>query len=125
MKPIMKPIDEFPESIIRKMVDDKIVCAGLKYDYMKQRWDLLPMSAINEVVKVMNYGATKYDDHNWKKGIQYSRSYSATMRHLYSWWQDKESEDSETGISHLAHAICNLLFLLHFELEGEKHLDDR
>lgn len=42
------------------------------------------------------------------------RYYDAAMRHLYAWFNG-ESKDLETGESHLAHAICCLLFLLWFE----------
>jgi len=42
------------------------------------------------------------------------RYYDAAMRHLYAWFNG-EPKDLETGESHLAHAICCLLFLLWFE----------
>ena len=33
---------------------------GKKYDQMKPKWHLLPMNEINEVVKVLTFGAEKY-----------------------------------------------------------------
>ncbi len=89
---------------------------GVKHDQQKARWDLLPMDPIKEVVKVLTYGAQKYDDENWRKvDNQRSRYYAATMRHIIAWWQG-EKLDPESGYSHLAHAVCCLIFLM----EGDK-----
>jgi hypothetical protein len=48
---------------------------------------------------------------------------SAVLRHIFQ-WLGGEDKDSETGLSHLAHASCGLLFLIDFEVNklGE---DDR
>ena len=35
---------------------------GLKFDTDKLRWDLLPMEVIEECVKILTFGAKKYDD---------------------------------------------------------------
>jgi len=63
-------------------------------------------------------------DRNWEKGIKYSRVYGALLRHVTSFWAG-ESVDPETGISHLAHAGCCLMFLLAFEQRGMNDFDDR
>jgi hypothetical protein len=85
---------------------------GVKYDNDKPRWDLLPMGPVEEVVKVLTYGARKYDDENWRKvDNQRSRYYAAAMRHIVAWWRG-EKLDPETGYSHLAHAMCCLIFLM-------------
>lgn len=96
---------------------------GKKFDEGKPRYDLLPVASIREVVRVLTKGSEKYDDHNWRKGFIWSRPYAAAQRHLNAWW-DGENLDVEWGISHLAHAICNLLFLLEFELT-KTGTDDR
>jgi hypothetical protein len=88
---------------------------GLKFDYNKPRWDLLPLDPIKEVVNALTYGAQKYGPENWRnvKNAR-SRYYSALMRHVVA-WEAGEALDFESGISHIAHAICNLIFL--YELE--------
>ena len=92
---------------------------------------LVPPIAIKQIADVMTYGATKYGAHNWTNGIMYSRLLNALHRHLNSWENPYEpDEDSETGLSHLAHAACCLCFLLHFEAIGKNYgvnhdLDDR
>ena len=92
---------------------------GIKYDGAKPRWSLLPAGSIAEVVKVLEFGARKYAPDNWQRvGEARARYYDATMRHVEAWWAG-EKTDSETGVSHLAHAVCCLLFLLWFDLQGE------
>jgi hypothetical protein len=69
---------------------------------------------------VLTYGSRKYADDNWKIVPDARKRYvSAAFRHLTD-WAGGEKKDSETGKSHLAHAICCLLFLLWFEQEDEK-----
>jgi hypothetical protein len=90
---------------------------GVKYDEDKLQWSLLPFRALKEVVAVLGFGAKKYAPDNWQRVPDASTRYvDAAFRHLTD-WQLKERLDGETGKSHLAHAICCLLFLLWFEQE--------
>ena len=63
----------------------------------------------------MTFGAKKYDDWNWARGFDWSRILDSLHRHIGA-WQSGEDLDQETGISHLAHASCNIMFLQYFEL---------
>jgi len=93
--------------------------AGVKYDQEKERYDLVPVFAMEEVAKVLTAGAAKYDDENWRKVPNATRRYfSATQRHL-AWVRKGQTHDSETGLHHYAHAITNLMFLLEKELENK------
>jgi hypothetical protein len=80
----------------------------------KLRFDLIPVLPMVEVAKVFSMGAKKYGDWNWLKGLQWMRCYGAIMRHL-SMWVLGETNDRESGINHLAHAVVNLLFLLEYQ----------
>ena len=92
---------------------------GRKYDQGKPEWWLLPFLAVQEIVKVLTYGSTKYDPFNWKKVPNAkNRYFSAFMRHVIAWWEG-EQNDPETGFNHLAHAGCCLLYLLWFDLTGQ------
>jgi hypothetical protein len=97
---------------------------GSKADTDKRPWHLAPWAAMGKVVDVMAFGAQKYGERNWEKGIKYSRLYSALQRHLTDWW-DGQDADPETGLPPLAHAACDALFLLTFVLLGRAELDDR
>lgn len=89
--------------------------SGSKHDQHKPRWSLLPLEAINDVIAVLEYGAKKYGEWNWIKVTNSrERYFNAAMRHLIAWYSG-ERVDPESGHSHLAHAMCSLLFLAGFE----------
>lgn len=90
---------------------------GSKNDTGKARWDLVPWHALKAVVMVLGFGASKYGDHNWKRGLEYSRLFAASQRHVIAFWGG-EDNDEESGLPHLAHAICCLLFLLSYRVFG-------
>lgn len=86
--------------------------AGPKYDAGKLRWSLLPNKVVVQVVKVLEYGAVKYHEDSWKQVPEgRKRYYDAANRHIEAWWNG-EKRDPETGLHHLAHACCNLFFLI-------------
>ena len=93
---------------------------GIKYDSAKPRMNLLPPKAIMEVSKVLTFGAEKYDAENWRKLDDLQNRYTAgALRHIFA-HMDGEQLDPETNLSHLAHALCCLLFKLEIELENAK-----
>lgn len=91
--------------------------AGRKDDAAKRRWSLLPFAAVARVVDVLEFGARKYAPDGWRSvpGAR-TRYYDAAMRHLTEWWAGTE-RDEESGLHHLAHAACCVLFLLALEVE--------
>lgn len=97
---------------------------GVKHDSLKNPMDLLPMLPLGHVSRVLGFGARKYGPHNWRNGLEYRRLLGATLRHVAA-FQDGEDLDEETKLSHIDHAICELLFLSQFIHEGRKELDDR
>lgn len=93
---------------------------GRKFDGNKPQYGLLPPKALKETVKVLTLGAIKYEPDNWKIVPEaQSRYFDALMRHLWD-WKTGEQLDPETGINHLAHAMCNILFLLERDLHTEE-----
>ena len=90
---------------------------AIKYDSEKIRVELLPYNALLEIAKVMTIGAKKYGDNNWRKGMLWSRLYGACLRHLIAWYEGQD-KDEETGLLHLAHAGCCILFLITYQLLG-------
>lgn len=96
---------------------------GKKFDSEKPRMALLPHESLEEIAKVLTFGSKKYGKNNWKGGLSYERLISASMRHIGQ-FNNGEDKDPETGISHVAHAACNLLFLIWME-KNRQDLDDR
>lgn len=95
---------------------------GLKFDDQKPRMDLLDSYAIEQLARVLTFGAQKYASHNWRKGISKGRLLAAALRHLFAYLRG-EDHDLESGLSHVAHAMCCCMFLL--GLEHKPELDDR
>jgi hypothetical protein len=93
---------------------------GVKFDNDKPQWSLLPFKALKEVVDVLTYGAKKYAPDNWKKVPNAKQRYiDAGFRHFTA-YAAGEKLDPETGKSHLAHALCCLLYLLAFEIGEDR-----
>ena len=78
---------------------------GHKDDDGKTLYFAMPWVALDEMAEVMTFGVGKYALFNFRKGMKYSRLWSAAIRHLVAWWRGEEN-DPETGKSHLAHALC-------------------
>lgn len=92
--------------------------AGMKHDGGKPRLSLIPGVALLEIAEVLEYGARKYAEGNWKQVRPLRRYLDAALRHLHA-VADGEDLDPESGLPHLAHAGCSILFLLAFRALGE------
>lgn len=90
---------------------------GIKHDGEKPMMGLLPFGPLREVAKVLTFGAKKYAPNNWKKVTPPSRYFDAALRHLAD-YAEGEDDDQESGLSHLAHAACCLLFALWHQGKG-------
>jgi hypothetical protein len=112
-------------SEIQKTAVENLQSKGtaLKFDTDKLPLNLLSTEAMNQTAAVLKFGAIKYAEHNWRKGFTWSRPLAAAMRHLTA-FNDGEDKDPESGLSHLAHAACCIMFLLEFE-KTHPELDDR
>lgn len=95
---------------------------GVKFDQDKPRMDLLDPHAMEQLAKVLTFGANKYAAHNWRKGLSKSRLLAAALRHLFAYLGGQDT-DPESGLSHAAHAMCCCMFIL--GLEHRADLDDR
>ena len=120
---------QLPASIIKNHIELQTVVgkiptgSALKFDDGKLPFHLLSTEAMNQTAAVLAFGAEKYAEHNWRKGFAWSRPLSAAMRHITA-FNAGEDKDPESGLSHLAHAACCIMFLLEFE-KTHKELDDR
>ena len=97
--------------------------SALKFDDDKLPVNLLSSEALLQTAAVLKFGANKYHAHNWRDGFVWSRPLAAAMRHIMA-YNDGEDKDPESGLSHLAHAACCIMFLLEFE-KTHPELDDR
>lgn len=97
--------------------------AATKHDTGKTKWNMLPPGPLADIIAVLEFGAAKYGENDWRNGCEWSRPFNACMRHLWAWWRGEEN-DPESNLPHLAHAACNLLFLLEWR-KTKAGKDDR
>lgn len=96
---------------------------GIKHDEQKSRIDLIDADFLEDVGHVLGFGAQKYNPHNWRGGLHYSRCIGAAYRHLGR-INMGEDIDPESGLPHVAHLACCVMFL-HFMIKNRPDLDDR
>jgi len=96
---------------------------GQKDDAGKPRMDLLDAYAIEELSKVLTFGAKKYAPNQWRKGIKISRLVAALLRHTFAFMAGA-NKDPETGLDHMAHAMCCCMFLI-WTMKHKEECDDR
>lgn len=100
--------------------DDKV---GARFNTGKLKWGLVSWRALAPMVRVLMFGAEKYDDHNWKKGLKYTEVCESLQRHVNAFIEG-EDNDPESKLSHAGHILCNAMFLSYMTL-FRKDMDDR
>jgi len=96
---------------------------ALRYNEGKNRLGLIPPEILEELGKVLSYGALKYSANNWQKGLPFSSVLDSLERHITA-FRKGESIDAESGCHHLGHAACNIAFLLNYS-KTHPEMDDR
>lgn len=114
-------------------VERDLVCLGseqlprpAKYDADKRRWDMLLADcdkSVDEVMKVLEFGLTKYGEGTTWKTVAPKRYKRAALRHLIASLRGATVNDEDGGVQHLAQAITGLLFALQNELDPSQQKD--
>ncbi|WP_323842601.1 MULTISPECIES: dATP/dGTP diphosphohydrolase domain-containing protein [unclassified Moraxella] len=103
------------EQLVQQQKEKQRAEIGQKHDQAKPRFSLLPQAPLWQVVAVLEFGAGKYGVDNWRNVPNArERYFNACHRHLNAWWAG-EMVDGESGLPHLAHAVCCLVFLMWFD----------
>lgn len=101
------------------MKEDK----GVKFDSEKLRFDLISDVATEGLAAVLTHGAKKYAPDNWRKGLEWRRLIRAARGHLLA-FSKGEDIDPDSGLPHLDHAACCLMFLSEYQ-KRKLGTDDR
>ena len=129
-------LDEIADEDIQRIAEDAArqqFAEGRKDDGGKARMELIPPEIMFALASILTFGAIKYADRNWEKGMSWGRVFGACMRHMWAWWGGKGPTtknflfgelDTETGLSHLWHAATCIAFLVAYE-ERNIGADDR
>lgn len=100
---------------------------GLRFNAGKNRVGLVSPHLIEEIGKVLTFGAEKYSADNYMGGMKWSKVIDSLDRH----WQEFRKGvdyDDESKLLHLAHMGCNLQFLMdyyHYYPEGDDRRANR
>lgn len=98
---------------------------GSRKNEGKTPLELISPILLEGVGEVLAAGAKKYEEHNWRRGMKWSIVLGSMLRHISKWISPIHSDfDEETGLNHLNHAACNIMFLMEYE-HTCKHLDNR
>lgn len=101
----------------RPLDNTDVSAGGAKFDAGKIRMDLVPMDAVMAEAAVYTYGAIKYDDWNWARGLRKGRVMAALLRHAGAYMLGEE-RDPESGLPHTWHMRCCTGMLVAGELRG-------
>lgn len=66
-------------------------------------------NAIAGLAKIKEFGAQKYELHNWKRGRGFRDTVSSLLRHLVA--SSSEALDQDSGLPHIDHVVWNALAL--------------
>ena|ERR1017187_2719599 len=110
--PDPSPLPEDP--VLKEHAKAILSAVGVKHDAGKS--DLTAIAyhpnALAKLAAVLDYGAKKYARNNWSKVPNLeSRYLAACIRHVFARARG-EKLDPESGLPHLAHAMCCLAFIL-------------
>jgi hypothetical protein len=96
---------------------------GDRFNKGKPQWGLVPFKSLEPMVRVLEYGATKYSPYNWQKGQDYVLLCESLLRHTFA-FLNGEDNDPESGLSHAGHMACNTM-MLNWMIQNRPDLDNR
>jgi hypothetical protein len=101
----MRETDKYPTEV--KTAD--------RFNTGKPKYSLLSLKALEPGVRMLEYGASKYAQNNWQKGLKKSEVLDSLLRHVTAILEGEEI-DPENGLLHIGSIQCNAMFLGHASL---------
>lgn len=99
---------------------------GDRFNSGKTRWRNVPLFLFEDVIKVGQFGESKYSTYNYMKGLHINDILDALKRHLVKFESpyEPDTDVGESEQSHLAHIAWNAIVALHM-MKTRPDLDDR
>lgn len=107
----MEVFDWHRDSPVRRALYEEAV-----REARKSRPDLFPAKALLLAGDVLAFGETKHPDEKWKS-MSVKDHLGAAYRHVLR-WQTGETLDSESGSSHLTHALVRIAMAVELEAKS-------
>ena len=113
----LKEWEDTVDKAIEEVINDEY--KSLKYDDGKILMSLVDPYFVEDIAKVLTFGANKYAPNSWQ-GLEngLTRYTDAMLRHLTA-YQKGELIDPESGLTHLSHAATNLMFISYLNRQNE------
>jgi len=112
IRPWIETTNQVPPGVTRALEQ------ALKFDHDKLPLHLIDPLWLKTTAQVLAFGEKKYGPWNWARGtFEWHRLYRAAIGHLTDWYGG-EDNDPETGLPHLWHANCCLMFLTRYAHDG-------
>jgi hypothetical protein len=115
-----KQYKEHPDNVNEMNREDPPRNIGAKYDSGKEIFGCFMIGlapVIRGVVAVLTYGAKKYKRDSWQTVPNAKQRYTdAFYRHMNA-YHNGEEIDEESGLAHILHATCNMMFICWFEIQ--------
>ena len=109
----LKEWEDTVDKAIEEVINDEY--KSLKHDDGKILMSLVDPYFVEDVAKVLTFGAKKYAPNSWQKLDNGKTRYTdAMLRHLTA-YQKGELVDPESGLTHLSHVATNLMFISYLE----------
>lgn len=107
-----------------KAKEPSMDATGIQHD-IGTRFDLIPPLALREIAKVLNYGATRYNDPErpWRSTIDKIDTYSHinhALDHVNNALTLREYTTGDSLVEELSHAACRILAALEQVLDEQR-----
>jgi hypothetical protein len=106
------------ENLTKEQIKNSV--KGIRFNKNKLRWSLVHYKSLEPMVRVLMFGAEKYEDDNWKKGLNKKQILESLQRHLAA-LMDGQTHDEESKLHHIGHIMCNAMFYSYFDLPENEH----
>jgi hypothetical protein len=101
-------------SLVQSTPKEEVVESNkaMRFNEGKAQWSLVHFNSLIPFVRVLEFGAQKYDRDNWMKDMELNKILDSAQRHLAA-MMDGEELDQESGLPHAGHVMCNMMFYVY------------